>query len=106
MANASGWHRKNTNTPAVQARRRKYNSPEHKAMRAHLKILVASGRAWCWRCGKQLVPGNWHVGHSDDGTRIMGGECARECNLKTAASKGALIANAKRKAAGFVRPVR
>lgn len=102
----SGWHRVNRNTAAVKARRAKYNSPEHKAARAHLKILVASGRAYCWRCGKQLVPGNWHVGHNDPGTRIMGGECARECNLRAAARKGARIANAKRKAAAFIRPTR
>lgn len=108
MPNPNGWHRKRTNTPAVAARKAKYNSAAHKAARAHVKILVASGRAYCWRpnCGKQLQPGHWHVGHDDlDPNRIRGGECA-SCNLKAGARKGALITNARRKAAAFVRPTR
>lgn len=110
MPKASGWHRK-VRGPADVVRQRKYDSAEHKAAKAHLRILVAGGRASCWRCGKTLVPGQWHVGHDDVNTLIIrGGECARECNLKAAARKGALIANANRKRkrleAAFVRPVR
>lgn len=103
MTKASGWHRKRSRTPGELAGR--YNTAEHRAARTQFRLLVSYGIATCWRCGKQLVPGQWHVGHDDPGLRIMGPECA-SCNRKAAASKGAKIANARRKAAKFVRPVR
>jgi len=93
---ASGWHRK-VNDAAAQARAAEYRTPEYRAARAVVKRQVEACTAHCWRCGRQLVPGHWHLGHSDtDRTRIMGGECAT-CNLRAAASKGARIANARRK---------
>ena len=83
-----------------------YDSPEYRRIRANLKREVEAGNGWCWRCGKWLPPGSkWHTGHSDDRTTVMGGECV-SCNLGTAASKGARVANANRKArkAGLLPP--
>lgn len=103
---ASGWHRKRKDTEAVKARQRKYDSPEHKQARAAYRRAVEAGLAMCWRCGRTLLLGQWHVGHDDTGTRIMGPECV-SCNLKAAARKGARIANARRNGVGpFIRPVR
>lgn len=102
MAKASGWHRKRSRTPGELAGR--YRSPEHRAAQRQVKLLVAAGLAVCWRCGTRSAA-EWHAGHDDEGLRYMGPEC-RTCNVKAAASKGARIANARRKARGFVRPVR
>lgn len=97
MAKASGWHRVRTDTAAYRARRAKYNSAEHKAARKHYAAWIAAGSGRCWRCLLPIAAGSeWHVGHSDDGLRIMGAEHARTCNLKAAARKGAMVANAKR----------
>jgi hypothetical protein len=96
---ASGWHRKDPNSPATIARVREYNSPQYKAARLAVKAQVDAGLAHCWRpnCGRLLKPGHWHLGHDDhDRTIIRGGECAT-CNLKAAAAKGARVANAKRR---------
>lgn len=94
---ASGWHRKR-NDAAAKVRAAEYRSPRYKAARAAVKCQVETGIAHCWRCGKQLVPGYWHLGHDDnDRTIIRGGEC-QPCNLKAAAHKGARVANARRKA--------
>ncbi len=103
---ASGWHRKAPRPKGPS----KYDSAEHRAARAHYRKLVDYGLAVCWRCGRLLVPGAWHVGHDDVNTNVIRGpECA-SCNLKAGARKGAKVANAKRKAArataAFVRPVR
>ncbi len=86
-------------TPAAQARRRQYDSPEHRAARAKIKSQIAAGTAYCWRCGSWLPPGTQaHVGHDDhDRTIVRGAEC-ESCNLSAAASKGARVANARRKA--------
>ncbi len=96
---------------ADAARKRKYNTQAHRRARRDMAALVAAGYAHCWRCGQPIHPTDeWHVGHDDDGAQIMGPEHARTCNLKAAARKGALIANAGRKAkrleATFVRPTR
>lgn len=101
------WRHKNPHTPAEAARRAKYNSPEHRAARAHYTPLVAAGIAHCWRpdCRARLVPGRWHVGHNDPGDQIMGPECDT-CNRTHAARKGNRIAKAKRAAQTFVRPTR
>ena len=93
---ANGWHRK-VNDAAAQARAAEYRSPEYRAARAVVKRQVDAGLAHCWRCGSQLHPGYWHLGHHDtDRSRLMGGECTT-CNLRAAASKGARVANARRK---------
>jgi hypothetical protein len=91
-----GWHRK-TYDAAARARAAEYRSPRYKATRQAVKLQVDAGLAHCWRCGKQLQPGHWHLGHDDNDRSILkGGECAG-CNLKAAASKGARVANAKRR---------
>lgn len=102
MPKASGWHRKRSRTPGELAGR--YRSSEHRAAQRQVQALAAAGLAVCWRCGTTRAS-QWHAGHSDDGLEYMGPEC-RRCNITAAASKGARIVNAKRKARGFVRPVR
>lgn len=102
--------RQGRDTAADAARRAKYDSPEHRAARAYYGLQVAKRQAVCWRCGNLLLPGRWHVGHDDhDTSAIRGPECDT-CNRKAGARKGALIANARRKArreaAAFVRPRR
>ena len=92
----SGWHRKR-NDAAARARQAEYRSPHYKAARQAVAAQVEAGAAHCWRCNARLIPGRWHLGHDDnDRSIIRGGECAA-CNLKAAASKGARVANAKRK---------
>jgi DNA-directed RNA polymerase subunit RPC12/RpoP len=95
----SGWHRKSNDTPAERARTAQYNSAEHKQQVAAVKALVASGRAFCWRCGRHLPPGSKaHAGHDDhDRSRYRGAECP-PCNLSAAARKGARIVNRRRHA--------
>lgn len=87
-------------TAADLERRKVYDSPEYRRTRAALGRMVAAGNASCWRCSRYLPPGSkWHTGHDDyDRAVIRGAECAA-CNLSKAASKGARIANARRKAA-------
>lgn len=103
---ASGWHRQDRNSPATQARRRKYHGLAHRAARAHYKTLVDYGLAHCWRCGVLLVPGCWHVGHDDDDTDVIrGAECVG-CNRRAAALKGNRIARAIRHGRQFTRATR
>ena len=94
---ASGWHRK-TRTAADARRAAEYRSPHYKQTRQAVKAQVDAGLAHCWRCGQPIPPGTtFHLGHHDDDrTRLMGAECP-PCNLKAAASKGARVANARRK---------
>jgi len=91
----SGWHRKRKNTAAERTRAAQYASPEHRAQVQAVKATVASGRAFCWRCGRYLPPGSKaHAGHDDhDRTVYRGAECVR-CNLSAAARKGAAKRNA------------
>jgi hypothetical protein len=86
-------------TEAERERRRVYASPEHRAEQARVKRLRDAGQAWCWRCGKHIPPGaEVHAGHDDnDRTRYRGPECP-PCNRGAAASKGARVTNAKRRA--------
>lgn len=93
---AHRWRHKRTDTPAELARRARYNSPEHRAARKRYTVLVASGQGRCWRCGSQLYPGQWQVGHDDAGLVIRGPECTT-CNRRAAARKGARVANTRRK---------
>lgn len=107
MAKPSGWHRKNPNNPASIARKRKYDSAEHRAARAHYRKLVEYGLATCWRCTLPITAGTrWHVGHDDNNINLIRGPEHARCNLHAAARKGARISNARRKAKAFVRPTR
>lgn len=95
---ASGWHRRNPDSPAARARKAQYRAPEYRKAKAAARVVVDAGLASCWRCGHWLAPGGpWHLGHDDhDRSIIRGPECVT-CSSKTAASRGALIANARRK---------
>lgn len=95
MTNPTGWHRKR-DTAAVKARAARYDAA-HRALRKRLKVEVDAGRATCWRCGNPITPGSkWELGHNDAGTEHRGPEHFK-CNRRSAARKGALIANAQRK---------
>ena len=98
VTSTSGWHRKDHSSAASQARAAQYRTPAYKAARAALKGQIDAGLGSCWRCGRWIAPGSaWHVGHDDnDRSVIRGAEHAGE-NLKAGASKGARIANARRK---------
>lgn len=102
---AHRWRHKRTDTPAELARKARYNSPEHRAARKRFTVLVDAGLGVCWRCGERLYPGQWQVGHSDDGTQIMGPE-STACNRRAAAVKGARVANRRRRAVAFMRAER
>lgn len=90
----NGWHRRNNNSPAAKARKRQYNSREHRQRRTAGQHQVDAGKAHCWRCGQHIPPGTtWHLGHDDyDRTIYRGTECVR-CNLTAAARKGNHITN-------------
>lgn len=107
---ASGWHRADKTSPAARARKAKYDSAEHRQARKHYKAWIASGHGRCWRCLGRIPPETpdreWNVGHDDLATSVIRGAEHRACNLKAAARKGNRIANARRKARTFVRPVR
>lgn len=92
------WSSKRTPTAADLRRRAEYDSPEYRRIRDALKAEHAAGRGYCWRCGRHIPPTMpRHTGHDDhDRSIIRGNECP-SCNLGRAASKGARVANARRK---------
>lgn len=48
---------------------------EHRALRARLAPIVATGTVKCWRCRQLIKPGEpWDLGHNDERTKIMGPE--------------------------------
>ena len=99
MKSAPGWHRKKRSAADLD-RKREYNSAEYKAARRALAQQVAAGTACCWRCRRFIPPGSaWHVGHDDWDRRIIRGPEHARCNLSAAATKAALITNARRRAA-------
>ena len=86
---AHRWRHANPNSPASQARRRTYASPEHRRLRAPIQTKLDAGLpTHCWRCGTRLTGHDWHLGHDDHNRNIYrGAECVR-CNLKAAAKAG------------------
>lgn len=103
---AHRWRTEDRTSPAALDRKAKYNSAEHRAARKHYAAWIASGHGRCWRCGGRIGPGEpFHVGHSDDGTQIMGAEHPAH-NLRAAARKGNRAQKAAKRAAAFVRPLR
>jgi hypothetical protein len=60
---------------------RGYGHHHHQKMRRKYASLVASGCAWCARCGEPIEPGEpWDLCHDDyDRSKYMGPERAR-CN--------------------------
>lgn len=98
MSNKNGWHRKKLDTPAEQARRKKYASPEHQQTRKH-RVAAATPLTLCTRCGKPLGPSTreWHVPHAPNGVDYLPGLWCGPCNRSEAASRGARVANARRK---------
>lgn len=94
---APGWHRK-VYDQAARARAAEYRTPRYKATRQAVKAQVDAGLARCWRCTEPIPPGSaWHLGHDDLDRSIIRGAEHPDCNLKAAASKGARVANARRR---------
>lgn len=86
---ANGWHRRNNNSPASQARKKEYNSTAYKAAKRAGQHQVDTGRAHCWRCGNPIPPGSlWHLGHDDHDRSIIRGPEHPHCNLTAAAKAG------------------
>ena len=76
------WATANRNTPATQARRRKY-----KRRQARGEWLT------CWRTGHPIPPTErCHVGHDDHDVNLIRGPEHAACNLKAAARKGNRVA--------------
>ena len=95
---SNGWHRKRM-TPAEVERRKKYASPEHRAARKAIDAAQAAGRyLTCWRCRRPITPTQrCVVGHDDVQVQLIRGPEHHDCNKRAADSKGARVANAKRK---------
>jgi hypothetical protein len=56
----------------------------HQQRRAQLAPIVRSGRATCWRCGKQIGANEpWDLGHDDHDRSIYRGPECRRCNRGT-----------------------
>lgn len=57
----------------------------HDVMRANYQRAMRAGQTFkCWRCGGDINPDAWHLGHDDhDRTQYRGPECPA-CNLATA----------------------
>lgn len=73
---------------------RGYGAP-HRALRAEWQRVVDAGAAECWRCGREVKPGDeWHLGHDDnDRTKYRGVECPK-CNTEHGGRHGAAVTNA------------
>lgn len=99
MGNASGWHRRSPSAALTKARNRKYNSPEHRGERARRLTQVKPGDP-CGYCGQPLPTDTttWNLPHNAAGTAYLPGMWHARCNQIEAAKRGALIANAQRKA--------
>lgn len=56
----------------------------HDRLRADYQHRMDRGEAFdCWRCGDQIDPEHWHLGHDDDDrSRYRGPECV-PCNTAT-----------------------
>jgi hypothetical protein len=96
----SNWANKRQ-TPAEQARRKKYNGRAHREAGKHWTAQVAAGTAHCWRCGRHIPPGTprgtgWVVGHDDHNVNLIRGAECYPCNKRAADRKGARVANAQR----------
>lgn len=54
----------------------------HFRLRGHYQARMDAGETFdCWRCGDQIDPTRWHLGHDDrDRTVYRGPECP-PCNL-------------------------
>ena len=102
---ANRWHTANRNTPATQARRRKYAGREHRdAVTIGKRRMERDGHLPCWRCGTLIPRGTpWHVGHDDTNVDLIRGYEHATCNLRAAARKGNRVARAR---TATLRPVR
>jgi hypothetical protein len=90
---ASGWHRRDNNSPAARARKREYDSREYRQAHAQAARIVSRGDAYCWRCTGWIEPdGTWHLGHDDHNRAIIRGPEHASCNLTAAAKAGNLAA--------------
>lgn len=98
---------------ADRARDRDYNSAEHKTTRAARRATAGpltpctcpgQGKGGCKHhtgpCGKPLGPNPtlWHLPHTADRTGYMPGLWCAPCNRSEAATRAAILVNARRKA--------
>jgi hypothetical protein len=61
----------------------------HKATRASVAPLVATGGVTCWRCRRLIRAGQpWDLGHDDDDDTIYRGPEHVHCNRRAGAIKG------------------
>jgi hypothetical protein len=69
----------------------------HQAKRREYQRVVDAGAAECWRCTKEIKPGDeWQLGHDDhDRSKYKGIECVK-CNESIGGRNGAAVTNAKR----------
>ena len=67
----------------------KYNTAEHKRLRAQYGRQIAAGQGWCVEpvCvmpSRYIAPGtastDWHVPHNEDGVTYRGGPAHMRCN--------------------------
>ena len=94
------WRGPATNlTPAGQARAREYRSKAHRDERSR-RVAAATALTPCCYCGQPLGPvqREWHLPHRPDRQGYEPGLSHASCNRREAARRGALIANARRKA--------
>ena len=102
---AHRWAHARRDTPAAQARRRKYAGREHREAVAEYKRRQNRGE-WltCWR-GQHLIPPTvrCHVGHDDIQVDLIRGPECPDCNQKAAGRKGNQVAKAR---TATLRPVR
>jgi hypothetical protein len=60
----------------------------HQQVKKRVGLLVASGAAFCTRCGEPIDPLDpWDLDHSDDRSRWVG-PAHRSCNRSAGAAKG------------------
>lgn len=59
--------------------------PAHDALRADYQARMNRGEAFdCWRCGDEIDPEHWHLGHDDEDRSVYRGPECVPCNTATA----------------------
>lgn len=60
---------------------RGYDQHHDALRRSWQRRLDAGEQVDCWRCGRRIDPGNWHLGHDDDDRSVYRGPECPPCNL-------------------------